>query len=140
MAPIRHSYDLLMQSWIPVTGSAATPRQFELMDLLRDAASPRAAAGVPPARVAAAHGGRPVVRRLDAPSRELLVRLTERRATAVEPARGQRLCAGAARTAINGMTCRCARSSPENRLHTRFGIRATVRLARSAASTAQAPR
>lgn len=81
-----------------------------------------------------------VWRRLDAPGRELLVRLTERRATGVELARWQRLCADAARMVIDDVTCRCARSSRKNCVHKEISIRATARLEQSLASKTEALR
>lgn len=81
-----------------------------------------------------------VWRQLDAPGRELLVRLTQRRATGAELARWQRLCADAARTAINELTCRCARGSSQPCAHKEVGVRAAARLEQSLAATAEALR
>ncbi len=81
-----------------------------------------------------------VWRQLDAPGRELLTRLAGRRATGAELARWQRLCADAARTAIDRVTCHCARGSSRACAHRDAGLRATARLERSLASCGEASR
>lgn len=78
-----------------------------------------------------------VWRQLDGPGRELLARLSKRRATGAELAKWRRLCADAARMVISEMTCPCAQGSDRACAHKEIGVRAAARLEQRLASTAE---
>ena len=134
---------------IPCVGHGSIAAAAEAAQLAADTAAAAAAAltrmdnrfGSPASAYGAMAGERAsedVWRRLDAPGREMLVRLTERRATGAEVARWQRLCADAARTVINSVTCHCAQGSSRVCAHKEVGIRATACLEQSLASAGEA--
>ena len=81
-----------------------------------------------------------VWRQLDAPGRELLTRLSARRATGAEMVTWRRLCADTARMVINRMTCPCAQGSNRACAHKQSGIRAAACLEQGLSFTEVAPR